>query len=417
MGMTLGLLVSAAVLLHVGMEDAFNALAYGGRLMGVTLIAAALVELVAVLALVDYWGKRVMPYSGAAVLVGVGAVAGTNLMFLIIQIEGREHTPFLWLWIGLALWVVWALWELTRQNVWRGIPHPRGFALGAAVSAVVGAASLAYSQMYVPYNTPVKVPFGVSFGKPTLSADGSALQVPAHIEFRNSGSVRIYVVGTMWKVNGYPTKFSEDDGDMSAWKNDMWSYGSTLPHVIYSPSHMLGTGDITSPGSRLDPGDDFSLDATVEVPIKSGIGRVALSANASFIRADRCKLGNSYPESAEASWDTDSENGKHIWDAPGWVAAQGDEFYRFHSRIYRSSEMLNMTHRADYATAWWVLPKWREGDFFTRSGTDPYLTVAISRDPDGEEILSDSEQEPYGMKTMTQSTDRTFSQLMEAAKK
>ncbi|MFD7403573.1 hypothetical protein ACFV7R_13080 [Streptomyces sp. NPDC059866] len=415
--MALGLLTSAGVLSYVGIKDAFNALAYGGRVMGAIFMAAALIEMVAALALWDYWRKRVLRYSGEAVLVGVGSVTGTNLMFLVIQIEGGDYTRFLWLWIGLGIWSAWALWALTRQKVWQKIPNPKSIALGAAVSGIVGAAGLTYSQMYVPYTTPVKVPFGVSFGKPTMSADGAVLHVPAHIEFRNTGSVRIYVVGTMWKVKGYPTKLNTEGNSMRDWKNDLWQYGNTLRHVSYSPSRMLGTGNVGNPGDTLDPGDDFSKDVTVDVPLQSGIGRVEVDANISYIRADRCKLGNSYRYSQQVSWDTESKDLKHTRDAPKWLAGPGDEFYRYHSRIYRSSEMLNLTHAGDYAAAWWVLPQWWEGAPFAKGDTDPYMHVSIFRDPEGKQTLSDSEQEPYGMKTMDIWTERTIAQLLEAAAK
>ncbi|MFF8024858.1 hypothetical protein ACFZDJ_27920 [Streptomyces sp. NPDC007896] len=153
--MALGLLASASVLFRVGSTDAFNALAYGGRVMGVAFLTAALVEAVATLAVCDYWGKRVLRYSGAAILVGVGTVTVTNLMFLFTQIQGRSYTPFLWLWITLVLWAAWAFWLLTRQKARQGVPHPKGVALSVVVSGVAGIASLAYSQMYVPYSTPV----------------------------------------------------------------------------------------------------------------------------------------------------------------------------------------------------------------------------------------------------------------------
>ncbi|MFF3140088.1 hypothetical protein [Streptomyces mirabilis] len=135
--MALGLLASASVLFHVGSTDAFNALAYGGRVMGVAFLTAALVETVATLAVCDYWGKRVLRYSGAAVLVGVGTVTVTNLMFLFTQIQGRSYTPFLWLWITLVLWAAWAFWLLTRQKAWQEVPHPKGVALSVVVSGVV----------------------------------------------------------------------------------------------------------------------------------------------------------------------------------------------------------------------------------------------------------------------------------------
>ncbi|MCG7204435.1 hypothetical protein [Streptomyces arenae] len=414
--MALGLLASAAALFYVGITDAFNALAYGGRVMGVAFLTGALVEAVAILAVCDYWGKRVLRYSGAAVLVGVGTVTVTNLIFLITQIQGRSYTPFLWLWITLVLWAAWAFWVLTRQKAWQGVPHPKGVALSVVVSGIVGIASLAYSQMYVPYSMPVKIPFRISFGDPTVSADGASLHVPAHIEFRNTGSVRIYVVGTMWAVNGWPAKFTEKGVSDETWKSDAWDYGEGLKHVSYSPSHMLGTGKFGDPGNRLDPGVDLSQDFVVDVPLRSGLGRVEIDATASFIRADRGKLGNSYGDSCAPSWDL--ESGKHLVDAPPGVASSGDDFYRCYSRIYHSSEMLNLTHAVDYATCWWVFPKWQQGVVdFAQGDTYPRLVPSISRDPEGVERLSDSEQEPYGMSTQFHLADRSLDELLKAAKK
>ncbi|MGW2255165.1 hypothetical protein ACWCXH_34010 [Kitasatospora sp. NPDC001660] len=415
--MALGLLASVAVLFYVGSKDAFEALTYGGRVMGVTFMTAALVEAISTVAVFDYWGKRIITYSGAAVLVGVGAVMATDFMFLIVQIEGGDYTLYLWLWIGLALWTVWALWTLSRQAVWQGIPHPKSLALGVAVSGLIGAVSLAYSQLYIPYVMPVTIPFTVSSGTPTLNNERTILHVPTHLEFRNSGSVRIYVVGTMWKVNGLPTKFTENASGMNDWKKDFGRGDNTFRHEAFSPSHMLGAGTFVSAGSRLDPGDDLSTDITVEVPLDSDISRVSVTSTVSYIRADRCKLGNSYSDSFEVSWDPETQDQKHMRDAPGWVADSGDEFFRYHSKIYHSSEMLNLARASDYATAWWVLPKWHEGRDFAEGDTDPYMMVSISRGPEGEEALSESQQEPYGMKTMTQSTDRTIAQLLQAAEK
>lgn len=413
----LGILCSAAVLFYVGTTDAFNALAYGGRVVGAVFVGAALAEGIALLGVFDYWGKRAVRYSGAAVLVGVGTVTVTNLMFLVTQVQDRSYTPFLWLWIGLAFWACWSLWELTRQKVWKGIPHPRGIALSVLVSGGIGLVSLTYSQMYVPYSTPVKTPFSVSFGIPTMSADKATLHVPAHVQFRNAGSVRIYVVGTMWKVRGWPTRFTRKGTGENTWKREIWNYDETLRHVIYAPLRMLGAGRFVYPGSWADPGDDLSQDFVVDVPLRSGIGRIEIDATASFIRADRGKLGNDYSNSGEASWDTESENEEHLRDAPRWVARAGEDFYRFHSKVYHSSEMLNLTHATDYATAWWVLPKWHEGDSFAKADTDPQLFVSISRDPEGEERLSDSEQEPYGMKTDSRWAERSLDQLLKSAKK
>lgn len=416
--MTLGLLASAAVLFHVGTTDAFNALTFGGRLVGVAFIAAALVEVIAALAVCDYWGKRAVRYSGAAVLIGVGTVTVTDLMFLITQFEGHDYTPFIWLWIGLLLWMGWASWVLARQRVWRGIPHPKSIALSVMVSGVVGAASLSYSQMYVPYVTPVTVPFTVSFGAPTMSADGTSLHLPAHVELRNSSSVRIYVVGTLWTVTGNPTIFDPQGKGMDEWKRDMWEHGSTLTHVRYSPSRLMGAGEFVTPGSPIEPGEADSVDKNVDVPLRSGLSRVTISATISYIRADRVRLPvNSYMQTIEASWDTASRQQKHQWDAPEWVAESGDEVYRHYSTISHSSEMANLTHTMDYVTAWWTIPKWHEGRLYAKENTNPYLSVSITSDADGEEHISEQEAESYGIAIDRAETERPIEELLKAARK
>ncbi|GGS93827.1 hypothetical protein [Streptomyces cinerochromogenes] len=414
----LGLLVSAAVLFHVGTKDAVNALAYGGRVVGVVFVTASLVEVIAALAVSDYWGNRALRYSGTAVLVGVVSVTVTDLMFLITQIQGRSYTVFLWLWIGLALWAAWALWTLTQQGVWKHIPHPKGVAMSVVVSAVIGIAGLAYSQMYVPYSTPVQTPFSVTFGTPALSADGTVLHVPEHVEFRNTGSVRIYVVGTLWKAVAWPTRYTEKGTKQDTWKREFQDFDETVRHVVYEPSRMLGMGTFAGPGDRLDPGDDLSRDFVIDVPLHSGIGRVEIDADASFIRADRGKLGNNYPDSKETSWNPDT--GAHEWDGPGWLTAAGSDFLRYHAKIYHSSEMLNLTHPTDYVSAWWILPAWNAWDerpLVAKGDTDPYLYVSIARKANGSEELSDSEQEPYGMNTKSRWAEMSVDQLLKAARK
>ncbi|MFF3326339.1 hypothetical protein [Streptomyces sp. NPDC002889] len=110
-----------------------------------------------------------------------------------------------------------------------------------------------------------------------------------------------------------------------------------------------------------------------------------------------------------------SEAREHLKGAPGWLSDPGDEYFRYDSRIYRSSKIMDMTSARDYASMWWVLPKWRKGRNFEKGYTDPVMEVHISRDPNGEESLNDSEQEPYGMKTMEASTDQPIAQLLQVA--
>ncbi|MFD3468151.1 hypothetical protein ACFWWM_17625 [Streptomyces sp. NPDC058682] len=65
--MMIGLLVSGAVLFRMGLTDTLGALTFGGRVMGVVFLLAALVEAVAAAAVLDHWGKRVTRYAGQCV--------------------------------------------------------------------------------------------------------------------------------------------------------------------------------------------------------------------------------------------------------------------------------------------------------------------------------------------------------------
>ncbi|MFD9619510.1 hypothetical protein ACFWB2_19815 [Streptomyces virginiae] len=313
-----------------------------------------------------------------------------------------------WLWAALAAWAVWAVWVLIREKVWRGVPHPRSFATGVAVSALIGSASVAYSAMYVPYVAPPKVPFMVSFGKPILHPDGNRLYVPAHFTFRNEGSVSIFVVGTQWSAQLWPSAFRPQGTERTRWRQELGDGWDTHRQENFTAAaRLLAAGQISNAGSRLDPGDDFSKDAVIEVPVAAGQGRVELFASVSFIRADRCKLANSYTGSIEHSWDVEGEGHRHLRDAPSWLAQPGDDFFRHHSRIYRSSEVMRMTQAPDWAAMWWVIPKGNDAA--------PYMEVHISRDPDGREVLSEDEQEPYGMKTMEKGVDQPVAVLLRLA--
>ncbi|WP_158943676.1 hypothetical protein [Streptomyces sp. NRRL S-378] len=406
--MALGLLVSAAVLFRAGLSDALRALTFGGRVMGALFLVVALVEVVAAGAVLDFWGRRATRYSGPAVLFGVGTVAVTSLVLLVLQWEGGYRAGWFWLWAALAAWAVWALWVLIREKVWRGMPHPRSFATGVAVSALIGSASVAYSAMYVPYVAPPKVPFMVSFGKPVLHPDRKRLYVPARFTFRNEGSVSIFVVGTLWSAQLWPSAFRPQGTERSRWRQELGDGWDTHRQENFNAAaRLLAAGQISNAGARLDPGDDFSKDAVIEVPVAAGQGRVELFASVSFIRADRCKLANSYTGSIEHSWDVQGEEHRHLRDAPSWLAQPGDDFFRYHSRIYRSSEVMRMTQAPDWAAMWWVIPKGNDAA--------PYMEVHISRDPDGREVLSEDEQEPYGMKTMKKGVDQPVAVLLRLA--
>ncbi|MFD3468152.1 hypothetical protein ACFWWM_17630 [Streptomyces sp. NPDC058682] len=98
-----------------------------------------------------------------------------------------------------------------------------------------------------------------------------------------------------------------------------------------------------------------------------------------------------------------------------WRDELGD--FRYRSRIYRSSAVMNMPQAPDWAAMWWVIPKWRAGKLFAPGETVPSMQVHIARDPDSREVLSEDEQEPYGMKTRSTWVDQPVALLRRAAEK
>ncbi|MCJ0874587.1 hypothetical protein [Streptomyces sp. AP-93] len=78
---------------------------------------------------------------------------------------------------------------------------------------------------------------------------------------------------------------------------------------------------------------------------------------------------------------------------------------------------MNMTQAPDWAAMWWVIPNRREGELFGAGDTIPYMQVHIARDPDSREVLSEDEQEPYGMKTRSTAVDRPVALLRQAAER
>jgi hypothetical protein len=133
-GMTLmmaGLAVSAGVLGSIGADNATAALTYVGRIEGVVFLTAGLVEAVAVIAVVDQWNKRLIRASGAFVLAGIDIAFAAALLLLTLQLYGGEVTPYLFLWVALLLWYIWAFRETIRWKIRRKIVHyPKGLTAG-----------------------------------------------------------------------------------------------------------------------------------------------------------------------------------------------------------------------------------------------------------------------------------------------
>ncbi|MGW0845914.1 hypothetical protein ACWD26_38420 [Streptomyces sp. NPDC002787] len=398
--MVIGLAATGGILGKIGTIDAFRALTYGGRVAGVSFIAGALVEILAALAVFDYWRRRQIRYSGAAILVGVIIAVFANLLLLFVHIYGGEYTHYLWLWPTLLAWSLWALWILHRQSVWKVIPHPRSIGAGVAASAVLATANFTYSQVYLPYASKGAFPLSIVFGKPTLDQEANVLHLPARIRYKNAGKVRLYVLGGMWRIYGLATDFSESAREMKDWKRDV-----NPPYELdfrrnstEADWDLVDSGGFSAPGDWLEPGDDFKHERLVEIPVNSKFDIIHADLELVVVRGDRGTLDRSFASSSKVSWDL--ETFKHQEDAPQWVAEPGDEYIRYQSPIFHSNEILNVTRKPRYVTVWRVIPDFSDDNPPEKDDTDPYQQAVISLAGKEGEYKEDEQQrtwERFGM--------------------
>jgi hypothetical protein len=405
----------------IGVTDAFRALSYGGRIAGVSFLAAAVVQLVAAIASLDYWRKRNLRYSGAAVLIGVLTALIFNLLMLLVHIYGGEYTGYLWVWPTLLIWSSWVLWKLLCQRVWRQIPHLKGITAGITASGLLAAANLAYTQVYLPYAHTVPLPLEVKFGKPSLNPDGTTLNLPVSMHYENSAKIKIYVLGATWHIYGASTKFISRPRGMNDWKADLTQGSDFRRNFQETEWDLIDFGSLAGVGDWLEPGGKYDHERLVQLPANADFDIISASIEFVIVRADRGTLDWRFTDSWEPSWDPDAENLDHKKDAPEWVAHAGDEYIKHHSRIYHSSEILNVTRRPQYVTLWLVIPDFSHDSPPERDDTDPYMMPIIA--PTGKEghynvPVQQKISERFGLSSVhsESAAQASYESLLKAAK-
>ncbi|MFF8430910.1 hypothetical protein ACF07Y_38400 [Streptomyces sp. NPDC016566] len=377
--MAIGSLTSAWVLFKIGVTDTLGALTYTGRIEGSLFLVAAILEIIATIAVFDHWGKRRLTSSGIMVLVGVSISLLVSLLLLSVQIYGGEYTHYLWLWLAILLWSAWALGQLEPHRILKEITHPKSFAVGAVVSAVFVASNFAYTQVYLPYASPVQARVIAKLGTPSLNQKRTILHLPVELHYQNSGKVGFTLLSSQYSVYGRTVKFNERANGPKEWKNDMARepMADLYRHTEVQGRNLLSAGEFFRAGNSLDPDQEFTEKKVVELPAGSEYDSIEVTASATAIRADRGDLGVDY-STPHYSWDITSLDGKHLYDAPDWVAQPGDEYISHHARIYYGSEILNMTRKARYVTYWRVIPKEFSGANPENDLTEPYGELTIS---------------------------------------
>ncbi|UQX04595.1 DUF308 domain-containing protein [Streptomyces sp. RerS4] len=385
--MIFGFLATAYPLFHIGISDSGDALTYGGRVAGVTVLVAGVVELVAAGAAFDYWGKRRWRYSGVAVLAGVvlALLCGTSLLLLQI---GERFTGYTLVGIALCVWSSAALVELVRLRAWKGLRHPQTVAIGVIISALLAGTNLAYSQIYLPYVRTPLIQSGAEFKDSNMVKGEKQLFMTVHLYVKNSGQVPVYLLDSKYWIHGGP---ASSGSDVKPGAFDLIYHGAFVTPV----------------GSVLNPGEEIAQDVVVEVrdPMEHRYEAIRAQTEVYVIRKDRTKLPADYERSGIGGRKLEAEAKKE----PGYPA---DTNYRYRSEISNSSEILNVTRGRQRITV-----------FRVDSGEWPKVVVDVSP-PDERTVFDpvnpyakEEVNDRYGLSPVRGSTAQTpYQELLEKAR-
>ncbi|OEJ33088.1 hypothetical protein [Streptomyces subrutilus] len=358
--MVAGLAVTAWPLFQIGLSDSGDALTYGGRIAGLSILVVAVVEALSVVAALDYWDKRQWRYSGVLVLVGVVIALLCSVALLVLQV-GERFSNYTVIGIALGIWSLVALFVLFKSEAWKGLRIPRKIAIGVIISTLLAGANLAYAQIYVPYVTTPLILTGASFKESNLEAGAAKLYVTVHLYVKNAGEVPVYILGSSYWVRGEPARSkSVDKADKS--------------ELIYD-------GEFVSPdGHVLNPGEEVAQDAVVEIKNPDPRKYEALTAQTEVyvIRKDRMKLTGDY-EKSRVSGKTLKES--LTKDDPV------NPKYKYVTGMSNSSEILNVTRGPQRVTVW-------------RLDRPMWPTVIVDVSPPDQRIAFKSDRPPLNRKAI-----------------
>ncbi|WP_157879622.1 hypothetical protein [Streptomyces yangpuensis] len=331
--MAVGFLATAAICTWIGLKDSFDALTFAGRVTGFFFLFMAMMELIAFVAVFDYWRKRKTRHSGPALLFGAMVEFFVGAVLLLMYVANRE-TPSdpqcLALYIGLVLCSSWSLWVLCRRRVWKVLHNPGRIAVGAIVSTLLVVTNLAYTQVYLPSVSRPLVQGVSEIGLPSLNQDGTKMFVRVRMRLKNSGEVPVHILGSIYWIH---VKLASDPKDR---------------FKLIKPGEL-----IKPPGRELNPEEEITEDVVVEIkdPLKLDYEAVTAQISAYAFRQDRMTMDADYGRSGKWRGKLKKE-GKD--DEPPGPTPVNKDYFRYQSNISQSSELLNMTRGRERVTVWWL---------------------------------------------------------------
>ncbi|MFD9032920.1 hypothetical protein ACFVZW_17475 [Streptomyces sp. NPDC059567] len=350
-----GLVGCWALLTSIGIPDAFEALTFAGRITGFVFMLGGVAEVAAAVAVFDYWGKRGLKISGAIVLIGVLIALTATTMLVVLWSQEAEYTPYMrdtpymLAVFPLFVWSLWALSVAIRAKVWRGTPHPTKIAAGVMATVLLAAVNIAYSSLYQPTAAPANLALHVKFGVPRADLERQVVHLPVTFHLKNTGSVAVYILGDDWSVYGRTGEYVEKSTELRDRRKALESGdGDVSLHVGSIGWTALGVGPFVGPGYWFEPGEEYSEDKIVQIPRSAKFDVIDADMTALVMRMDRGRIDLDTFRAAQYSWDEESI----LYCSPEEC---GGEFRIHHAPVHYNNNLINVTRKPRYVTAWWGL--------------------------------------------------------------
>lgn len=405
--MMTGLLGSMTLLAAVGSPDAFGALTFAGRITGYLFVVLGVVEGVAALGVLDYWGKRQLSFSGAVVLLGALIALGTDSLLLFMWLQEREYTRYLLAYFPLWCWSLWALSLLVREKAWRGTPHPKKFAAGVAATTLLAAVNLTYSAVYQPTSAPVLFSLKATFGTPRMDPERQIIHLPLTLQVKNTGNVPAYIISDEYSVNGLRADFSENAGELRDRRKAMELESDVGLYTGTPKKYTISAGPFYGPGSYLEPGEEYSEEKVVQLPRTAGYDTIEAALTIELMRKDRGKVDVEDFIDSHPSW--------HKNEGPFYCPP--DECWdhvAYRARLRHNNNIINVTRRPVYVTSIWGV-KPALSDSATIISSSPDFTPGTLKDYMKAENESKRERERYGVVTVDAQAAVPFAALVNSA--
>ncbi|MEV0981614.1 hypothetical protein [Streptomyces sp. NPDC049915] len=344
--MMAGLLASGTLNAIIGWPDASSALTFAQRITGAVLVLSGVVQGAGAVLVPDHWGRREFRASGAIVLLGAFIALAMDTLLFLLWLEEKEITPYLFAFLPLGCWAVWASVLLIRQKAWKGLPRPTKFVAGFYATALLSAVSLAYSTLYQPATAPMRFSLKAEFGRARQDRSLPFVQIPLKLSVKNTGEVSVYVIVNDFSVYGRTATYSEHgDSSERAWKESFGEEEEAERYVDRLSYQRLSSGRLYEPGDVLEAGQEDTRVHVLQIPRDVPYDLIHVDLQVTYMRKDRGRIDVEHYRKPYESW----RHPRYACRAHGCPS----DTLTYLGRVRHENNLVNVTRAPLYVTAFW----------------------------------------------------------------